>query len=105
VQGQRYCASCKVMALGGRTPALLEEQTILCEDSRNALICAAISVLICPPILAIAALMKASNAKQLIARNPRLTGRSMATAAQVVAVIYLVFWVIDFFGTIATRGH
>ncbi len=101
VYGQSYCGSCKVMAVQGRRPPILEKETELCEDARNALILAIMSSFCIAPIFGIIALVKAHNAKQTIRDHPRLMGWSMATVAQVMAVIHLVLWCLTKVGNMA----
>lgn len=89
------------MALQGRRPPILEKETELCEEARTALILAIMSSFCFPPILAIIALVKAHNAKQTLRDHPRLMGWSMATIAQVMAVIHLVLFGLMWMGRIA----
>lgn len=93
IQGQKYCGSCKVLAVRGQ-PAVAEEATIPCKEAKEALIYSIVGLFCCGIILEPIALSKASKAKKQIAMNPRLTGSGQATAATIIAVIGLVLWVI-----------
>lgn len=90
--GQKYCGSCKVMAIKGQP--MLAEATEPCEEAKQALIYAIVGLVICGIILEPIALSKAFKAKQLMKDNPRLTGSGKATAAMVIAFIGLALWVL-----------
>lgn len=93
IEGEKYCGSCKVLALKGRTPAL-DEGTVPCKEAGEALTYAIISLFCFGIILGPVAISKASKAKQMIDADPQLTGRSKAAAAQVIGVIAIVFFVV-----------
>jgi hypothetical protein len=92
VKGQKYCASCKTMAMEGVT--LGEAGTIPCALAGEALKYAIFGLFCFGIILGPIAISKAAKAKREIAANPRLTGSGKATAAQVVGVLVIVLWVI-----------
>jgi hypothetical protein len=93
IQGQKYCASCKTMAVRGQ-PMLAESGTLPCKEADEALKYAIIGIFCFGIILEPLAIKKALDAKKMIAMNPRLTGEGKATAALVIASIGLVLWVI-----------
>ena len=93
VLGQKYCASCKVMAIKGQ-PVVDEEPTIPCPQANEALTYAIISIFCFGIFLAPAAIFKAADAKKLIAADPRLLGAGKATAAMVIAWCVLGLWII-----------
>jgi hypothetical protein len=88
LQGQKYCAACKVMALpsGER---VLEEATEPCAEAGEALKYAIIGIFCFGFILGPIAISKAVKARKTIEGNPRLTGSGKATAALVVGSIAL----------------
>jgi hypothetical protein len=94
VHGQKYCGSCKVMALQGQ-PIVVEEPTIPCKEANEALTCAIISM-ICPGliglILAGIALSKSSKAKQIIEADPRMLGAGKVKAARIISIVVLIIW-------------
>lgn len=93
IHGQKYCGSCKVMALKGQ-PAIIEEASIPCKEANEALTYAIIGIFCFGIILEPIALSKASKAKKMIDMNPRLLGSGKVTAARIIACIALVLWVI-----------
>lgn len=93
VLGQKYCGSCKVMAIKGK-PVVDEEPTVPCPLANEALQYAIVSIICFGIFLAPAALVKASKAKALIAADPRLLGAGKVTAATVIAWCVLGFWII-----------
>ena len=72
IKGQKYCGSCKVMALEGRKPGY-QLATKLCSEARDALILAIVGSFCCFGIVfAVAAIVKAETAKKTIAANPQI---------------------------------
>src|SRR5512138_2197584 len=104
IRGQKYCASCKVLAIQGQQ-VVVEEATIPCKEASEALTYAIVSLFCFGIILGPMAIVKANKAKQMIALNPRLTGSGKATAAIVIGSIALVLWVISIVARVATVGH
>lgn len=95
IQGQKFCGSCKVMAIRGQPPLPMPGAgTRTCKEAKEALAAAIIGLFCCGIILEPFALIKANSAKKMIEADPTLTGGGMATAAQVIAIIGLVLWVI-----------
>jgi hypothetical protein len=94
IQGQKYCGSCKVMALKGQ-PAIVEEASIPCKEANEALTYAIIGIFCFGIILEPIALSKAAKAKKMIDLNPRLLGSGKVLAARIIASIALVLWVIS----------
>jgi hypothetical protein len=105
IRGQKYCGSCKVMALQGQ-PAMVEEATIPCKEANEALTYAIIGIFCFGIILEPIAISKALKAKKMISMNPRLAGSGKATAALIIAIIALILWVIGLIARIsdASRG-
>src|SRR5256885_510760 len=93
VKGRRYCASCKVMALGSQTP-VFEQVTQPCKEADEALKYAIIGIFCFGIILEPIAISKAVAARKMMAANPNLTGSGKATAALVIGIIGLVLWLV-----------
>jgi hypothetical protein len=93
IKGQKYCGSCKVLALQGK-PAVAQVVTKTCKEAKDALVMAIVGLFCFGIILEPMALIKASKAKKLMAADPTLSGSGMATAATIIAAIGLVLWVI-----------
>jgi hypothetical protein len=99
VRGRKYCSSCKVMAVGDRMP-MVEMATIPCEEANEALKYALIGIVCLGFILQPIALVKAIQAKKLIAANPALTGSGKATAAMVISCVVLGLYAIGILAAI-----
>jgi hypothetical protein len=99
IRGQKYCGSCKVMALQGQPALVVEEATIPCKEATEALTYGIIGLFCFGIVLGPVAISKALKAKKMMAMNPRLAGSGKATAGLILGIIALVFWVIG----IATR--
>lgn len=93
IQGQKFCASCKLMAMTG-APVLDDEAALPCKEANEALTYAIVGIFCFGIILEPIALVKASKAKQLIDADPRLAGSGKVTAARIIAVVALVLWVL-----------
>lgn len=94
MNGLKYCASCKVMALKGQAPVVIEEATIPCKEASEALKYAIVGIFCFGIILEPIAINKALKARKMIALNPRLTGSGKATAALIIGGIALILWVL-----------
>lgn len=101
IQGQKYCANCKSLALQGGAPAMAEAATIPCKEAKDALMYSIIGIFCIGIILEPIAIMKALKAKKMIAMNPRLTGSGKATAALIIACVGLLLWVLGIIVRIA----
>lgn len=103
VLGQRYCGSCKVLAIQGRQ-IVLDEATTPCKEAGEALTYAIISLFCCGPILGPVAISKAHKAKQTIADDPRLSGYGKANAAMIIGIVALLFWLLSILGRVGQGG-
>lgn len=103
IQGQKYCGSCKVMALKGQ-PVVAEEGTIPCKEANEALVYAIVGIFCFGIILEPIALLKASKAKKMIAMNPQLAGSGKATAATIIASVALVLWILGIIARVSQLG-
>ncbi|HEX7375548.1 MAG TPA: hypothetical protein VF278_00470 [Pirellulales bacterium] len=92
IHGQKYCGSCKVMAVQGNP--VIESATIPCKEAGEALTYAIFGLFCFGIILEPIAISKALKAKKMLAANPRLTGSGKATAALIISIIGLVLWVL-----------
>ena len=88
IRDQLYCAACKMETV--TLPPVVGEGTIPCDKAREALAYAVVGILCCAIIVEPIAIVKAVRAKAAIARNPRMAGNGLATAAIVIAVFRLV---------------
>jgi hypothetical protein len=93
VHGQKYCASCKVMALKN-PPLHFEEPTIPCKEANEALTWSIVGLFCFGIIVEPIALNKALKARKLINENPRLQGSGKVIAAIVISSIGLLLWII-----------
>lgn len=92
IHGQKYCGSCKVMAVQGAP--IIEAATIPCKEAGEALTYAIVGLFCFGIILEPIAISKALKAKKMLAANPRLTGSGKATAALIISIVGLVLWVL-----------
>lgn len=95
VKGRSYCASCKVMALREGT-MVFDQLSQECAEANEALKYAIIGIFCFGFILEPIAIVKALNAKKLIAANPNLTGGGKATAALVIGILLSCLYVVYF---------
>ena len=104
IHGQKYCASCKVMALRGQ-PVVAEGATVPCKEANEALTYAIVSLFCFGFILGPVAISKASKARKMIELNPRLAGSGKATAATIIGVVALVLWVLGLISRVSRRSQ
>jgi len=104
IHGQKYCGSCKVMALRGQ-PVVAEEATVPCKEANEALTYAIVSLFCFGCILGPVAISKASKARKMIELNPRLAGSGKATAATIIGVVALVLWVLGLISRVSRRSQ
>lgn len=90
------------MALRGGGP-LIEEATIPCKQASEALTYA-IAGILCAIILEPIAIIKALEAKKLIAQNPRLSGSGKATAALIIAIAILGLSILGIIANMTNAG-
>ena len=100
MKGQKYCGECKQITVKGAP--VVEEGNIPCKEANEALWYAIIGIFCFGIVLGPMAISKASTAKQLIEADPKLTGSGKATAATIIGVIALVFWVLGIIGRFST---
>lgn len=106
IHGQKYCGSCKVMAIGDHGPPVpVEEATIPCPEAGEALKYAILGIFCFGIILGPIAISKARGAKKLIAADPRLSGIGKANAALIIGVLVTILWIVGFIARLApNRG-
>ena len=96
--GWKYCAACRGPATQGRAPLpmALGRPALTCDEAVWALVLSLLGVFTCcfAIILEPIALVLAGKAKKKIEAQPHLSGSGMATAAQVIAVLMLIFWLL-----------
>jgi hypothetical protein len=103
VRGQKYCSSCKVMAIGNRLP-IVERVMVACPEADDALKFAVIGIFCFGIVLEPMAISKALNARKLIAANPALSGYGKTTAALIIAAFGLLLWVLGLLSRINPEG-
>lgn len=81
------------MALKGQ-PVVGEEPTVPCKEANEALTYAIVGIFCCGIVLEPIALIKAANARKMINLNPKLQGSGKVLAAQIIASIGLVLWIL-----------
>ncbi|MBD5782381.1 DUF4190 domain-containing protein [Pelagicoccus sp. NFK12] len=102
INGEKYCGSCKVMAVDSQAPVNLDqEETIPNKQAGEALIMAIIGIFCFGFILGPIAIYKASKAKKEMDEDPRQSGRGKATAAQVIGCIIILLNVISILSVVA----
>jgi len=94
INGQNYCGSCKVLALGGRQP-VVETATRLCEDAKSALIFAYVGLFCFGIALGPIAIVKAIGARKQMREDPSLLGWGRATAAIVIGSMVFLLWIVS----------
>jgi len=92
IRGQKYCGSCKVLALQGQP--VLEQATYENPTAAEALKYALIGLVCVGIILEPMAIAKALKAKKEIAADPAQTGEGKANAALTIAIVGLGLWVL-----------
>ncbi len=104
MHGQKYCGSCKIMALKGQ-PVVVEAATIPCKEANEALTYSIVGIFCFGIILEPIALVKASKARKMIAMNPQLQGSGKVLAATIIASIALCLWVLGMIAKIMTLSR
>lgn len=102
MHGQKYCGSCKVMAVKGAP--VVEEGTLPCKEASDALTYSIVGIFCFGIILEPIAISKALKAKKMIGLNPRLTGSGKAQAALIIAIVGLVLWVLGIIARVSQIG-
>ena len=109
IQGQKFCSSCKVMALQGRVPtaaeAAQEAGTLPNKLAKDALIASLVGILCFGIILEPYAIIKAIQAKKAIAADPRLGGSGASTAALVIGIVVFILYVLGIIARIAATAR
>ena len=92
VLGQKYCASCKVMAVKGPPP--VKEGNLPCEAAGKALTYSIIGIFCFGIVLGPMAVAKAIEARKEIRDDPDLAGLAKANVGLLLGIAVLVFWVL-----------
>jgi hypothetical protein len=92
VLGQKYCGSCKVMAVKGPPP--MEEGNEPCEAAGKALTYSIIGIFCFGIIFGPMAISKAIEAKREIRDNPRVAGLAKANVGLLLGIAVLILWVV-----------
>lgn len=104
IQGQKYCASCKTLAVKGPLAAAVEP-TIPCKNADQALMLAIIGIFCFGIILEPIAINKALKARGEIRLNPLLKGAGKALAALIIGIVGTVLWVLGVFLRFSAIAH
>ena len=102
IKGQKYCGSCKVLALQGQ-PIVTHAVTRTCKEAKDALTTAIVGIFCFAIIVEPMALFTAHKARKAIAADPTLGGSGMVTAATIIAAIRLALELIGF--AVLISGH
>ena len=102
VRGQKYCGSCKVMAIDG-PPTV--DGTVPCVEASEALKYAILSLFCCGLILGPMAIQKGLKARRAIQSDPTLTGEAKANIAIMIGIVALAMWAVNMISRVthATR--
>lgn len=92
VLGQKYCGSCKVMAVKGPPP--IQEGDEKCEAADKALLYSIIGIFCFGVVLGPMAVAKAMEAKKEMRANPRLAGVAKANVGMLLGFAVLVLWLL-----------
>lgn len=103
VRGRKYCASCKELALDGKTP-VFHSVTEVSAEAKEAFKWALVSFLCLGIILGLVAIGKAAKAKSMMKLNPNLLGYGIATAAQILGFAAFVLSGLQFITRMRARG-
>ena len=104
IQGQKYCGSCKTMAVRG-SPPIAEEATIPCKEASDALTYSIVGLFCFGIILEPIAVSKALKAKKMMELNPQLAGSGKATAALIIGIVGLILWVLFIIGRVVEASR
>ena len=92
VLGQKYCGSCKVMAVKGPPPVKEGDET--CEAADKALTYSLIGIFCFGIILGPIAVAKGVEARKQIQANPRLAGLAKANVGMLLGISEVLLWVL-----------
>ena len=92
VLGQKYCSSCKIMAVKGPPP--VKEGDEPCEAAGKALTYSIIGIFCFGFIFGALAIQKAIEARRQIHADPRLAGLAKANVGLLMGITVLIFWVL-----------
>jgi len=101
--GQRYCGSCKVMAL--KDQPVPDMGVYPCKEAQTAMVTAIVGMFLFGIILGPVALSQASKAAQIIKSNPQFTGGEKVLAARIIGTFALVFGILNCIYAISQQSH
>ena len=90
IRGQRYCSSCKSMAVSADDFGPVAEAPEAAEALKYAILGIFCIGIVLEPI----AIAKAIQAQNAIKTNPQLSGEGKANAALIIGIVFLVVWVL-----------
>jgi len=94
IGGQRYCGSCKVMALQGCQIAAVA--TVPCKEAEEAFRLSILAIFVAGAIVGPISIAKACKAKTLIRKSATLTGSGKASTAIIIGAVATLLWVVGF---------
>ncbi len=92
IGGQKYCGSCKVMALKAAPDVEVAKRP--CDLANQALTYSIVGIFCFGIILEPIALIKANRARKQIAADPTLAGSGKVTAATIIACCVVALWIL-----------
>ena len=101
--GQRYCGSCKVMAI--KDQPMPDMGVYPCKEAQTAFVTAIVGMFLFGIILGPVALSQAHKATQVLDANPQYTGREKVRAARIIGIFALVFGIINCIYAISQQSH
>ena len=101
--GQRYCGSCKVMAI--KDQPMPDMGIYPCKEAQTAMVLAIVGMFIFGIILGPVALSQAHKATQMLDSNPQFTGRDKVRAARIIGIFALVLGIINCISAISMQSH
>jgi hypothetical protein len=95
IKGQKYCGSCKVLALEGQAPPI--EPTVPSKWAGEALTYAILSPFCFGVIFGPLAIQRAIRAKNEMKGDPRISGWGKANAAIVIGLVGTLIWALGLY--------
>jgi hypothetical protein len=93
IRGQKYCGSCKIMAMEGQSVAGTKAGK-LCKEAKGALICAIVGHFFFGIVMGPAAVISALKAQKVIEKDPTLLGSGMAMIAIILGILDTIWFVL-----------
>jgi hypothetical protein len=101
VQGQKYCGSCKIMAV--KRPPVMEEGDTPCENAGKALTYSIIGIFCFGVVFGPLAVAKALEARKEIRADPRLSGLAKANIGLLLGITVFALWLLNIIARVKAR--